>query len=173
MLVFFSETDKSQSGVMLTWSGAPIGWISLRQPTASLSTTESELGAAIDGMTLSNAVLYCANIGTCTILQVPQGAWRTRHLRLKAQWSVENIEESKFVYHLPGKWMIADMATKPLQSNKLHEFITALGCLLQEKAKDPRCSVLRGESAAAAAGSTAATANVGYYRHGRRKRREA
>ena len=125
-------TERSQSGAVLTWGGSPLSWVSLRQPTASLSTPEAELSASVDGICLTNAVLplmcelvkeslkpvlYSDNVGTCTLLQVPQGTWRTRHLRLKAQWFLERVEKQQYMYyHLPGAFMTADMPTSPCRA---------------------------------------------------------
>ena len=40
---FCAGADRSQSGMILQWNDAPVAWLSLRQPTASLSTAEAEL----------------------------------------------------------------------------------------------------------------------------------
>ena len=72
----------------------------------------------------------------CKSLQVPQGTWRTRHLRLKAQWFLERVENQQYMcYHLPGAFMTADMLTKPLQSSKLCEFMRSLGFSQVSEAK--------------------------------------
>ena len=48
---FCPGSDRSQTGMVLMWGDAPIGWMSMRQPCASLSTAEAELQASLDGMT--------------------------------------------------------------------------------------------------------------------------
>ncbi|CAE7536283.1 RE1, partial [Symbiodinium microadriaticum] len=80
---FCPGTDRSQSGIIMLWGNAPVGWMSMRQPCASLSTAEAELQASLDGMTLAEglyglleelaeapqkAFLYNDNVGACTVL---------------------------------------------------------------------------------------------------------
>ena len=160
---FHPSSDRSQTGLVLTWSGAPVAWLSCKQPTASLSTTEAELGSAIDGLTLGNAmvplvsellgakvkpVLYGDNLGCCSLLQVPQGSWRTRHLRLKAQYFVERVNMQDFmVYHLPGQYMLGDLCTKALQSTKIREFMKMMKFdVTKPEATKPVLNKLWGES---------------------------
>ena len=136
---FCPGTDRSQSGIILMWGNAPVGWMSMRQPCASLSTAEAELQSSLDGMTLAEGLhgmlaelaeapqktfLYNDNVGACTVLTLPQGAWRTRHLRLKAAWFLEQLEYSKFrIYHVPGQYMLGDLCTKSLVGNRVKEIL--------------------------------------------------
>ncbi|CAE7276445.1 RE1, partial [Symbiodinium microadriaticum] len=53
---FCPGTDRSQSGIVLMWGNCPIGWMSMRQPCASLSTAEAELQSSLDGMTLAEGI---------------------------------------------------------------------------------------------------------------------
>ena len=140
---FCAGADRSQSGMILQWNDAPVAWLSLRQPTASLSTAEAELQAGIDCMTLAEGftelfreleglplkcVLYGDNQGAVTVLQIPQGAWRTRHLRLKASWFLEQVEENKYpVYHVPGQFMLGDICTKTLNGQRVRELLQLMG----------------------------------------------
>ncbi|CAE7635935.1 RE1 [Symbiodinium sp. CCMP2592] len=136
---FCPGTDRSQTGIILMWGNAPVGWMSMRQPCASLSTAEAELQSSLDGMTLAEGLhgllaelaeapqqtfLYTDNVGACTVLTLPQGAWRTRHLRLKAAWFLEQLEYSKFrVYHAPGQFMLGDLCTKALVGPRVKELL--------------------------------------------------
>ncbi|CAE7737611.1 RE1 [Symbiodinium microadriaticum] len=54
---FCPGSDRSQSGIILMWGNAPIGWMSMRQACASLSTAEAELQASLDGMTLAEGIV--------------------------------------------------------------------------------------------------------------------
>ena len=54
---FCPGSDRSQTGIVMQWGNVPIGWLSLRQSTTSLSTAEAELGASIDAMVLGGSVL--------------------------------------------------------------------------------------------------------------------
>ena len=140
---FCAGADRSQSGMILQWNDAPVAWLSLRQPTASLSTAEAELQAGIDCMTLAEGftellkelegaplkcVLYGDNQGAVTVLQIPQGAWRNRHLRLKASWFLQQVEENKYpVYHVPGRFMLGDICTKTLNGQRVKELLQLMG----------------------------------------------
>ena len=135
---FHPGSDRSQTGVIVTWAGCPIAWLSCRQATAGLSTTEAELNAALDGMTLGSSllplvcellkvrvrpILYGDNLGCCSLLQQPQGSWRTRHLRLKAQHLERVAEEDFLIFHLPGQYMLGDVCTKVLPPVKIKDLM--------------------------------------------------
>ena len=152
---FCPGTDKSQTGLVILWGNSPIAWLSMRQPCASLSTAEAELQSSLDGITLAygpygllpllkefsgesqKTLLYNDNQGACTVMNLPQGTWRTRHLRLKAAWFFEQLEHAKFrMYHVPGKFMLGDLCTKSLQGVKVRELLTMMGVLTE-----PSCGV--------------------------------
>ena len=43
------------------------------------------------------------NVGARSVMSLPQGSWKTKHLRLKAAWFSEQLELSRFqAYHVPG-----------------------------------------------------------------------
>ena len=93
-------------------------------------------------------VLYGDNLGCCSLLQVPQGSWRTRHLRLNAQYFVERVNMQDFmVYHLPGQYMLGDLCTKALQSTKIREFMKMMKFdVTTPEATKPVLNKLWGES---------------------------
>ena len=142
-------SDRSQTGLVLVWNQMPISWLSMRQPCASLSTAESELQSSIDGITLAegflpliqeleqdkvNTFLYNDNQGAVTVMSIPQGSWRIRHLRLKAAWFFEQLESSKYaVFHLPGKYILGDLCTKTLQSLRINELPHLMGMSMVNK----------------------------------------
>ena len=146
---FCAGADRSQSGMILQWNDAPVAWLSLRQPPASLSTAEAELQSSIDCMTLAEGftkllqelegapircVLYGDNQGAVTVLQIPQGAWRTRHLRLKAAWFLEQVEHNKYpVHHVPGQFMLGDLCTKTLNGPRARELLMLMGVAVNDK----------------------------------------
>ena len=151
---FCAGADRSQSGMILLWNDAPVAWLSLRQPTASLSTAEAELQAGIDCMTLAEGftellkelegaplkcVLYGDNQGAVTVLQIPQGAWRTRHLRLKASWFLQQVEANKYpVYHVPGQYMLGDLCTKTLTGSRVRELLRLMGVVVDDEGESVR-----------------------------------
>ena len=53
----FAQADsKSQSGIIITVGGLPIGWLSLRQPFVALSTCEAELVSCVEGVVLAQSL---------------------------------------------------------------------------------------------------------------------
>ena len=88
----FGQDDggRSQHGVLLVLAGGVVSWHSSKQTLTAQSTAEAELIAAVEGMTLGRALgpVWMANADNSACVQllvVPGGAWRTRHLRLRAR----------------------------------------------------------------------------------------
>ena len=154
---FAPGNDRSQTGIILVWNQVPITWLSMRQPCASLSTAESELQASIDALALTEGFLplvqelesrpvrtflYNDNQGAVTVMKIPQGSWRTRHLRLKAAWFFEQLESDKYsVFHLPGKYMLGDLCTKTLQANRIKELLHMMQIV--DKAEGESAAVIK------------------------------
>ena len=128
----FGQDDgsRSQTGALLILAGGLVSWHSTRQTITALSTAESEIISAVESMTLGRAVSpiwaelcradlqwsICIDNSACVqLLVVPGGAWRTRHLRLRAHHFREAIsDESLLVQHVPGQEMLGDLLTKSL-----------------------------------------------------------
>ena len=140
---FAPSNQKSQTGVIATFGGAAVAWLSTRQSVVSLSTAEAELHSTIDGITLLHVLgpiiaellempvrklVYNDNVSCVTLFTAPSGAWRTRHLRLKAKAFREQLEDEQYeLRHLVGRWMLGDLCTKPLQGQRLRELCQLLG----------------------------------------------
>ena len=91
---------KSHGGVIVMWAGAPLAWLSQRQPLITLSSAEAELVEGIEGHLFSLNVetlladLQCKvqrqlmldNTSAISLAttQDKSCSWRTRHLRLRA-----------------------------------------------------------------------------------------
>ena len=129
------ETQASHGAVMVLWNGALMFWKSGRQPFPALSTAESELLEAIEGLQTGDAVdsmiqeheepyvktLFVDNLAATGFFSDGHANWRTRHLRLRAQhvrWRITNLDWR--VRHMPGTIMIADLGTKPLSSQRTY-----------------------------------------------------
>ena len=156
---FAPGNDRSQTGIVLVWNQVPITWLSMRQPCASLSTAESELQSSIDALALTEGflpllqelesqpiktLLYNDNQGAVTVMKIPQGSWRTRHLRLKAAWFFEQLESNKyFVFHLPGKYMLGDLCTKTLQGGRIKELLQMMSVDIVDKVEGESGVVVR------------------------------
>ncbi|CAE7765938.1 RE2 [Symbiodinium sp. CCMP2592] len=125
------ETARSHSGAVVVWADSPVMWMTQRQTTIALSTAEAELNAALEGTTMLQSVapivsmllginedglskaLYIDSVSACSIISVVAGAWRTRHLRIRAA-GLRSLLNSGYlvVAHLKGEHMLADMLTK-------------------------------------------------------------
>ncbi|CAE7751749.1 RE2 [Symbiodinium sp. CCMP2592] len=125
------ETARSHSGAVVVWADSPVMWMTQRQTTIALSTAEAELNAALEGTTMLQSVapivsmllginedglskaLYIDSVSACSIISLVAGAWRTRHLRIRAA-GLRSLLNSGYlvVAHLKGEHMLADMLTK-------------------------------------------------------------
>ena len=134
---FAQQDSKSQSGVMIMLAGQVIAWLSLQQPFIAMSTAEAEMIACMEGVALTQAVqplveellgkncswILCNDSVACSaILSYPSGSWRTRHLRLRSKALQELVSDDMLsIHHMPGKYMSADLLTKPLSPARIWE----------------------------------------------------
>ena len=130
---FAPNGNRSYQGILVSFAGAPVQWEANRQSFHTLSTAESELMAAIEGMSMTQSVeallkvmyeervhekvLYGDNASTISIIEKPDGPWRTRHLRLRANYlkeKLKNYPEEWKIRHQKGSTLVADLLTKPV-----------------------------------------------------------
>ena len=125
---FGPNSSKSQTGIIAVFCGSAVAWSSHRQSTTAQSSTEAEMYSSMDGVLMievleslaeeistatSRKLLYSDSKGCVSLFSAPAGAWRTRHLRLKAKSGREKLENQAFeMRHLGGRYMLADIATK-------------------------------------------------------------
>ena len=127
----------SQGTVIVTWGGSPIMWKAGRQGVPCLSTAESELGEAIEGVIMGDAVdcmvqeiaggrygriIKIDNQAAVNLMTEPSGSWRTRHLRLRAshmRWRLGRADWLAIA--IPGSLQLADIGTKVMTAPKLKE----------------------------------------------------
>ena len=117
-------------------------WKSRRQTLVSLSTAECELIAACEGVVLAQSVQALAEellgetLGlvlrvdnvAAIILAEGGGSQRTRHLRVRANFLKEMIENNSLqVRHCPGELQLADALTKALPAPRLEHLNRLLG----------------------------------------------
>ena len=142
---FAQADERSQSGIALVVAGGLISWHSSRQGLVSLSTAESEMISAVESLTLARAlvpiwaeltkvdlnwVLYLEILACTHLLVLPGGAWRTRHLRLRAHHFREAIEAGSLaIHHLPGIEMLSDILTKSMHWHKVWHLLSLAGCV--------------------------------------------
>ena len=130
---FTPQGERSLQGILTCVGGAPLLWEATRQAFATLSTAESELVGYVEAMVMIQSVeallqviygsqqfekvLYGDNTSAISILQQPDGPWRTRHLRLRSNCLKEKLRSEKGdwkIRHLKGTELIADYLTKPI-----------------------------------------------------------
>ena len=144
----FGQADgRSHSGVALVLAGGLVSWHSSRQSLVCLSTAESEMVAAVESMTLARAlspiwieliqmeprwVLNVDNLACTHLLVLPGGAWRTRHLRLRANHFREAIEQGVLcINHFPGHEMLPDILTKSMAWSRMQSLLLLAGYIMQ------------------------------------------
>ena len=132
--------DRSRSGVVVVWKGGIVHWYTKRQPLATLSAPESELGASIPGIKFGIGIkqltdqlvmddsitdgfdLMGDNTATVITLTKEISSWRTRHYAICAGWSRDQVTHYPIqVSHLPGAELPADGLTKVLQGIALRK----------------------------------------------------
>ena len=139
---FAPDSSRSHTGWVILVYGAPILWRSARQPSVSLSTAEAELSSTLEGsvallsveallkdldMIFNEKEIQTDSTSALSIAS-GSGSWRTRHLRIKAQWLCEQIERNHFkISHCRGEWLIADLLTKALSSGRMQMLLSLWG----------------------------------------------
>ncbi|CAE7041783.1 GIP [Symbiodinium sp. CCMP2592] len=147
-LVAYSDSSfapsgaRSFSGIVLSWRGSPITWRAAKQPFVCLSTAECELVASIEALTMARSLqailhqidparpMLTLGIDNQAAIAIASpsttASWRTRHLRVRAAYLHEQIEEKMITLrYVPGKDQWADLLTKSFPRQRLQE-LTAL-----------------------------------------------
>ena len=166
---FAPNGNRSYQGVIVTFAGAPIQWESNTQAFCTMSMAESELVAALEAMTMSQSVeallqvihpetvfekvLYGDNQSSLAILEKPDGPWRTRHLRLRANVFREKLQSQTQkwrVRHQKGSDLVADLLTKPIIQlaswKKFWKFMEFDTTLYDNKSRSSEAALYKDES---------------------------
>ena len=139
---FASSDQRSITGVVAYYAGAPVFWITCRQSFVTLSTADSELMALMEGLIALRCVksivqmihhgkvegrMFSDSTAAISIVLGTTGSWRTRHLRIRAQGLREALDRGETTLeHLSGKLLVADGFTKQLQGALLKQYVQAL-----------------------------------------------
>ena len=127
---------------MVTWNQGLLWWRCSRQAFVTMSTAESELMEAIEGLALGDAVdtlvsehereytnrFWVDNAAVVSVLSTNPSSWRTRHLRIRShhlQWRLASADW--LVAFLPGRFQVSDLGTKHLPAQRALELKELLG----------------------------------------------
>ena len=125
---FAPSSGKSHGSAAIFYGTCPLAWRSSRQPLIALSTAETELMEGVEGAVMTFATkclleeilgeilrvnLHIDNRAAISLMTTAAGSWRTRHLRLRANWIKQRIqEEDMTICHEPGVTQRADSLPK-------------------------------------------------------------
>ncbi|CAE7607413.1 GIP, partial [Symbiodinium sp. CCMP2592] len=134
---------RSFGAAVVVLAGCPLAWKAGRQSFVTMSVMESELYAATQGCTLLcsvhsllnelfpqqyQKVLAIDNTSAVSMCQGGHGSQRTRHLKIRASYIRENVENGTLIIrHTPGELQLADLATKAQPKLRLQRLMQLWG----------------------------------------------
>ena len=137
--------SRSQQCMLAFWHGSVVAWECSRQALTALSSAEAELIACLAGVQIGESVLpilvdlrqsevqpclVSDNAAAISLVNNEGGAWRTRHLKMRAQAARERRETGAWLFaHVAGRHNAADIGTKVLAAPRFRELISLLGML--------------------------------------------
>eukprot|EP00439_Symbiodinium_sp_Y106_P015157 s5414_g2.t1 len=140
---FAPSGGRSHGSCAVFYNDCAVAWRSARQQLCTLSTAESELLEAVEGIVMGRATkglldeltgrdlqmrLLVDNAAAVTLLSSATGSWRTRHLRLRSNWSRELIQtKAVYLQHQPGEGQRSDLGTKPFSRARLEQLVKLWG----------------------------------------------
>jgi hypothetical protein len=136
---------KSTSGTCQFLGGSLVSWSSRKQTSVALSTTEAEYVAAGSCCTqilwmiqslndyeirFRNVPIMCDNTSAIMISKNPVLHSRTKHIEIRHHFIRDHIEKGEIeLIHIDTKEQIADIFTKPLNTQQHNELRFKLGML--------------------------------------------
>ena len=154
---FAPHAGRSLQATTIFYNQALVAWTSSRQGHTTMSTAEAELVAittlfselrALEPLVaeISGAAvtlhMHSDSQAAIAICSTSTNNWRTRHLRLRANYIKEALESGRYsLHHVCGESMRADIGTKPLPSARFHQLTALLGIGEPNSEKVKRCSV--------------------------------
>lgn len=138
-----NKTGRSTSGVVVTYAGGAVSWLSQRQQITATSTTEAELVAANEavkeiiwlsrlfgdmGCPQQVPTLQIDNQATIRLCHNPENHRRTKHIQVKYFFIREKILDGVLkVQYIPTEEQVADIMTKTLPRPRLECLMKKLG----------------------------------------------
>ena len=138
-----TKTGRSTSGVVVSYSGGAVTWLSRRQAMVATSTTEAEIVAANEAtkeiIWLSRLfrgivklqqvpILQVDNSAAVRLAQNPEFHRRTKHISIKYFFIREKVLEKKLtIQQVSTEGQVADIMTKPLPKTRLKFLCDKLG----------------------------------------------
>ena len=151
-LVGYSDADwagnlddrHSTTGNVFLLSGAATTWLSRKQPTVTLSTSEAEyvamssaaqeiiwLRSLLNELGLSTrdpTILFEDNRGAIALSKNPVSHKRTKHIDIRYHFVRETVEAGTInICYCPTSDMLADMFTKPIPKTRFEMLRTKIG----------------------------------------------
>ena len=125
-------------------AGGAISWLSQKQTTVALSTSEAEymaLGSATQEAIWLRRLLFDLNVnvqdqteikvdnqGTIAMSKNPVGYKRTKHIDIRYHFVREAVQDGSIrVTYCPTNDMLADIFTKPLPKTRFEKLRDGLG----------------------------------------------
>ena len=136
------KTRRSRSGMVSSFSGAAISWMSQKQKSVVLSTTEAEYVAASEGSKeliwlkhllseitdIETPSLLVDNASAVKLVKNPEYHKRSKHIDVRYHFVREKFLDGELrIQHVPGEMQLADIMTKPLPSVRFKELCALLG----------------------------------------------
>ena len=137
------ETRVSVTGYALTLAGGAVCWVSRKQKTVALSSTEAEYMAMSDtsrqimwitnlyieiGLPQGSIDLLCDNQGAIFSASNPVTQHKSKHIAIRYHYIRERVENKDInLYYIPTNQQVADLMTKNLDKNKIKFFLNELG----------------------------------------------
>jgi len=153
--VYIDDTQDKHSTMayIFFYHGCAISWMSKKQQTVTLSTTEAEYLAGTEATkeamwiaafleeigqkTEGPIQLRGDNQGANALAANPEYHGRTKHIYGRQRFITEMVEQKVIeVAYIPTKDMIADTLTKPLPREQYERFMTMMGLRKIHASKD-------------------------------------
>ena len=129
--------ERPMGGYTGYYEGGPFAWSAFRLPLTPLSSSESELIAAIRAITMATSTgeilrflglggghplpVLCDNLATVLLSENNTTSKRMKHIATRIAFLRENVEAKKVILiHVGTTEQIADIFTKPLAASPFH-----------------------------------------------------